>query len=163
MRRREFITLLCGAAIMTPFAAGAQQATKPPTVGFFPRSPRGHARSCRGNAERAARGRCVAASQLGGYGRGQPAPSVARSTRTLAGRAVGEQDHGGVPVSIPVVAGRLHQPLDLPLGEVQTSPAQHFLAGASQQTSVGWAYWEERQYTGKLRGRYRCRITEAGR
>ena len=36
MRRREFITLLCGAAIMTPFAAVAQQATKPPTVGFFP-------------------------------------------------------------------------------------------------------------------------------
>ena len=30
----------------------------------------------------------------------------------------GQQDHGGVPVSVAIVASRLHQPLDLALGEV---------------------------------------------
>jgi hypothetical protein len=32
--------------------------------------------------------------------------------------AIGEQDHGGVPVPVPVITGRLHQPLDLLVGEI---------------------------------------------
>ena len=42
-------------------------------------------------------------------GRSQPVPE-------------GQQDHGCIPMPMPVLARRLHQPLDLSLGEVLTDP-----------------------------------------
>jgi hypothetical protein len=34
----------------------------------------------------------------------------------------GDQDHGRIPVAVPVIAGRLHHPLHLALGQVLTGP-----------------------------------------
>src|SRR6188768_3344311 len=35
MRRREFVAAICGAAVIGPFAANAQQVAKVPTIGFL--------------------------------------------------------------------------------------------------------------------------------
>jgi hypothetical protein len=43
----------------------------------------------------------------------------------------GQQDHGGVPMSVAIVASRLHQALNLALGEIFTSP----VVGVWQPTS----------------------------
>src|SRR5512132_3835214 len=43
----------------------------------------------------------------------------------------GQQDHGGVAVSVAIVASRLHQPLDLAFGEVYSGA----IVGVRQPTS----------------------------
>jgi hypothetical protein len=52
----------------------------------------------------------------------------------------GNQDHGGVPVPVAVLASRLHEPLDLGFGEVLSVPVSLFglrRGGTVPLTGVG--------------------------
>ena len=86
IRRREFVTLLGGAAVAWPFAARAQQAGKLPTIGFFSPNTRSAAGPCTAAFVERLRevgwieGRTIAIEYRWGEGRGDriPGGSVTR-------------------------------------------------------------------------------------
>jgi hypothetical protein len=54
----------------------------------------------------------------------------------------GQQDHGGVPVSVSVVAGCLHQPFDLAFGEVFAGAVMAIWLPTARYCSLysGWGH-----------------------
>src|SRR5215813_13399360 len=54
--------------------------------------------------------------------------------------AEGQEDHGRIPMSVTITAGRLHQPLDLFLGEVLSGSIMPIWAATTPNCSLysGW-------------------------